>query len=97
MQFEEPSSQGYTIYSKSGCPNCVIAKKQAAETNTNETAIKMIECDDYLLESRPEFLSFIRVKMQQLDETKKLYFPFIFKDGHYIGSKIYNITGISTN
>ena len=88
MQFEEPSSQGYTIYSKSGCPNCVIAKKQAAETCSKETAPKIIECDEYLLESRPEFLSFIREKMQQPDETKKLYFPFIFKDGHYIGSKL---------
>lgn len=93
MQFEEPSSQGYTIYSKSGCPNCVIAKKQVVETGHNETGSdpKIIECDEYLLESRPEFLSFIREKIQQPDETKKLYFPFIFKDGQYIGSKIYNI------
>ena len=90
MQFEEPSSQGYTIYSKSGCPNCVIAKKQVAETGSKETGSgsNIIECDEYLLESRPEFLSFIREKMQQPDETKKLYFPFIFKDGKYIGTKI---------
>ena len=83
LKFEEPLSNGYTIYSKSGCPNCVIAKKQVVVMES-----KIIECDEYLLESRPEFLSFIRLKIQQPDETKKLYFPFIFKDGQYIGNKI---------
>ena len=27
MEFIEPDKKGFTIYSKSGCPNCLTAKK----------------------------------------------------------------------
>lgn len=77
--FESPSKEGYTIYSKSGCPNCTKVKK-LLETN-HITATQIIDCDDYLIESKEEFLQFI------YDIIGKEYrtFPMVFYNGTFIG------------
>lgn len=83
--YEEPNNQGFTIYSKSGCPNCVTVKKQL---NIDNSAVKIIDCDEYLIENRETFLKFIREKINQPDESVKIQFPFIFSNGKFIGNTI---------
>lgn len=35
MEFEYPKANQYTIYSKSGCPNCLKAKESVKRKQTN--------------------------------------------------------------
>ena len=56
-ELEEPKEKGFTIYSKSGCPNCTRIKK--IFTENNETFVE-INCDEYLIEDKESFLSFIK-------------------------------------
>jgi glutaredoxin len=78
MEFSEPSINGFTIYSKSGCFNCSKIKKLLKEHNI---VFVEIDCDDYLVENRDNFLSFIQNKTSKSDNT----FPIIFNDGNFIG------------
>ena len=56
--FEKPSEiTQYTIYSKSGCPNC---KKVKELLETQKMTFTVIDCDEYLIESKTEFLNFIQ-------------------------------------
>lgn len=70
-EFEKPKMTGYTIYSKSGCPNCVKVKKflQNAKTQMN-----IVDCDDYLIENKEEFLTFI----EKIAEKPVRVFPIVF-------------------
>ena len=72
--FLEPALDKFTVYSKSGCPNCVKAK-----TLLNERGIPFItvDCDEYILENKAEFLQFIEKKALTPWKT----FPIIF-DGN---------------
>ena len=74
--FQKPSSTGYTIYSKSGCPYCIKAK-----TLLNIDNPIIINCDEYLVDNKEEFLQFI--KEYALKEHKT--FPMIFCDTKFIG------------
>ena len=47
--FIEPSQDGYTIYSKSGCPYCKKAVKLLE--HVSPTPI-VVDCDDYLINDR---------------------------------------------
>lgn len=76
MEYEVPLEKGYTIYSKSGCPNCTKAKKLI----TSEKPF-VVDCDDYLIEEKEEFLFF----MSTLIKKEYRVFPMIFKDGKFIG------------
>lgn len=78
MSFEEPISKGFTIYSKSGCPNCRNVKNLLTKKNI---FFHVIDCDDYLLFERDEFLSYIEKKACK--EYKSL--PIVFKDDIFIG------------
>jgi glutaredoxin len=78
--FEKPSeATQYTIYSKSGCPNCKKVKKLL----TNKKLIfTVIDCDDYLLDNKESFLLFI----QDLTSQEWKTFPIVFnKDSRLIG------------
>ena len=44
--FEKPNTNGFTIYSKSGCPNCVKIKKLLLEKTVN---FKLVDCDEYII------------------------------------------------
>jgi len=76
MEFTNPSNEGYTIYSKSGCPFCDKAKMLLSD----ET-VTLIDCDSYLINTKDEFLEFIKNISQKDHKT----FPMIFKDAILIG------------
>jgi len=78
MEFEKPLNSGFTIYSKSGCPNCVKAKTLL---KSKHLLFKIVNCDEYILEDKESFLSFIT----SLSNTEVISFPIIFYDGKFIG------------
>jgi glutaredoxin len=81
MQFLEPTSDGFTIYCKSGCPNCTKVKTLLKENFLINT---IIDCDEYLLEDREGFLSFIKEKIHIEYKT----FPIVFYQGKFVGGYI---------
>ena len=83
INFEEPSQTGFTIYSKSGCHNCVKIKTLLKDKNL---IFNVIDCDEYLIEDKTNFLLFIKEKAKQ----ECNFFPMVFNDGVFIGG--YNET-----
>jgi glutaredoxin len=80
--FIKPSETCYTVYSKSGCPNC---KKVKDLLDFSKIPFKTIDCDDYLVETKPEFLSFI----MNLTSQDWKSFPIVFNNvGDFIGGFI---------
>jgi glutaredoxin len=77
-EFEKPNLTGYTIYSKSGCPNCLKVKKYLKEMNA---AVYIIDCDEYLIENKEEFLKFI----EEMAKKSVRIFPIVFFEGKFIG------------
>ena len=78
MDFQKPSNAGFTIYSKSGCPNCILAKKLV---KTQNFTFDVVDCDDYLIEDKEKFLLF----MHHLAEKEITRFPMIFYEGNFLG------------
>ena len=76
---ELPSNKGFTVYSKSGCPNCKLVKNLIKEKNF---FIHIIDCDEYLIENKELFLQFI----ESYSGKKHNVFPIVFYDENYIGS-----------
>lgn len=77
--FEKPSeTTQYTIYSKSGCPNC---KKVKELLETQKMTFTVIDCDEYLIEYKSEFLNFI----QELTSREWKTFPIVFNNDQFIG------------
>jgi glutaredoxin len=83
MEFEKPLESGFTIYSKSGCSNCTKVK---VLLNDKNLLLKVIDCDEYILEDKESFLLFIT----SLSNKEVKIFPIIFYDGKFIGG--YNET-----
>ena len=81
MDFIPPSNDTFTIYCKSGCPGCLKAKKLLTDLSITYL---VIDCDDYLLDHRTEFLQIIK-KLANREEDKVIFFPIIFENGKYIG------------
>ena len=81
--FELPEKNGYSIYSKSGCPNCLNVK---AFLKNKNLIFNIVDCDEYLIEAKTEFLEFIKNLAQKECKT----FPIIFFDEKFIGG--YNET-----
>ena len=79
MNIEKPEETGFTIYSKSGCPNCTRIKKILTE---KKQTFNEINCDEYLIEDKEFFLSFIK----NLAQKESKVFPMIFNSGIFIGS-----------
>jgi len=85
--FLEPEVGKFTIYSKSGCPNCVKAKTLLKERGI---PFVTIDCDEYILENKAEFLQFI----EKIALTPCKTFPIIFDGsnkfvGGFIDLKVY--------
>jgi glutaredoxin-related protein len=78
MEFTAPSSTGYTVYTKSSCSFCLKIKVLLNDLNMAPT---VINCDEYLLEAREEFLEFIKSTAGREQKT----FPMVFLDGQLIG------------
>jgi glutaredoxin len=78
MEFAEPYPKGFTIYSKSGCHNCTKIKNLLTE---KRLFFLEIDCDDYLIEEKDNFLSFIKNKIGK----PYTIFPMVFYDGTFIG------------
>jgi glutaredoxin len=87
MIFFTPLETGFTIYSKSGCSNCTKVKKLLLDKQSffvdisKQSFFVDISCDEYLLEDKEEFLSFIKEKANK--ECR--IFPMVFKDRKFIG------------
>ena len=78
MSFFEPLKIGFTIYSKSGCSYCTSVKKLLLD---KQIYFVDVSCDEYLIEDKEGFLTFIREKANKEYRT----FPMVFKDGKFIG------------
>ena len=78
MEIFEPLETGFTIYSKSGCYNCTKIKQLLRDKGI---FFLEVDCDEFLLEDKEGFLSFIKVKANKEYRT----FPMVFKDGKFIG------------
>lgn len=83
MEFEKPLDKGFTVYSKSGCPNCSNVKKLLKDKHL---LFNIVDCDDYVIEHRSNFLIFIN----ELSQKEVKQFPIIFYDGALVGG--YNET-----
>jgi glutaredoxin len=78
MEFTNPNSTGFTVYSKSGCIYCVAIKKILKEKNF---LITEINCDEYILEDKERFLSYIESIIGHSHKT----FPIVFYEEKFIG------------
>lgn len=78
MEIEEPVDNIFTVYSKSGCPNCVNVKKLLKEKHIH---FKIIDCDEYILENKEEFLQCI----ERLAKKEYKVFPMVFDGTTFIG------------
>jgi len=78
MDFFKPTSDGYTIYTKSRCSFCTKAKILLEEENH-----VIVDCDEYLIDenTKQQFLQFMETLIGKSYRT----FPMIFKDGDFIG------------
>jgi glutaredoxin len=78
MEFILPLKNGFTIYSKSGCPNCIHVKKLLQEHNMNYL---IVDCDEYIIEEKENFLKFI----QNLTGKEWKTFPMVFLNENFLG------------
>ncbi len=78
MEFEEPSKTGFTIYSKSGCPNCLKVKRFLEEQKLEYV---LISCDEFLIDNKTQFLLFIK----NIANTECNFFPMVFYNKEFIG------------
>ena len=80
---ERPSKENYTIYSKSGCINCKKVKDLLKEYQIEYI---VINCDEYLIENKEDFLK------QMAEEIGHEYktFPMVFNNRIFVGG--YNET-----
>lgn len=83
MNFEEPKISGFTIYSKSGCPNCNKVKTLLNEKNI---IFFLVDCDEYIFDHKEKFLLFIKEIANKECKT----FPMVFYDNTFVGG--YNET-----
>ena len=78
MEFEKPKQIGFTVYSKSGCPNCIKVKALLKE---KKLLFSVVDCDEYLIEDKDNFLLFI----EQTAKQSCKQFPMVFNDSTFIG------------
>ena len=78
MEFPYPQKDQITIYSKSGCINCTKVKSLLKDKSM---AFNIIDCDEFLLEHKQEFLAFI----QTLIGKEYKMFPMVFDNNKFIG------------
>lgn len=78
MEVIGPDNTCFTVYSKSGCPNCTTVKKFIKDKHFSFTEVN---CDEYLLEDKEGFLKII----EELAERSHKTFPIVFYRGKFVG------------
>ena len=91
MTYQDGNKDQFIIYSKSGCKNCTKIKFFFKNNNIN---FLEVNCDDYILDDRDDFLNFIYNKIGKTLENP--LFPFVFFNKHYFASMI-NIENFCNN
>jgi glutaredoxin len=79
MEFLEPSKKDFTIYSKSGCSGCKQVKNFLKDKNF---LFNEINCDEYLINEKMAFLSFI----EEISGKQLKSFPIVFYNGEFVGN-----------
>lgn len=72
----QPTSEGFTVYTKSGCKYCSMVKELL-----QEEVVTYILSDEYLAADKEAFLAFIESTGGKDHKT----FPMVFFDGKFIG------------
>lgn len=80
-EFQVPVKSQLTIYSKSGCINCTKTKELLKEKHILFT---VIDCDEYLIDQKEEFLHFI----ETLAGRPYRVFPMVFDNRKFIGGYV---------
>jgi glutaredoxin len=78
MEIPEPETNKFTIYSKSGCPNCIKVKNFLKE---KQIVYTVINCDEFILEDKEGFIELI----QKLANKEYKLFPMVFDNNQFIG------------
>ena len=78
MDIPEPLKSEITVYSKSGCINCVKVKNLLKDKKMKYT---IIPCDELILEDKEGFLQFIH----QIIGKEYNTFPMVFDNTKFIG------------
>jgi len=78
MEFPHPEKGKITVYSKSGCINCTKVKTLLKDKSIT---FNIIDCDEFILEYKEDFLSFI----QTLIGKEYKIFPIVFDNNKFIG------------
>ena len=78
MNIPDPIANEITIYSKSGCINCVKVKTFLKDKNIK---FNVIDCDEFILEDKNEFLQFMHLLVGKQYNT----FPMVFLNKTFIG------------
>jgi glutaredoxin len=78
MNIENPNPECFTIYSKSGCPNCEKVKKIL---DGAKLIYVVVECDGYLVKNRETFLDY----METLAGYRVTTFPIVFHGDRIVG------------
>jgi glutaredoxin len=78
-KFVDPSPYGFTIYTKPGCSFCTKVKDLLKK---RRVPVIVVECEDYLLEDKEGFLSFIQ---RHAGGKSWRTFPIVFYAGNFVG------------
>ena len=78
MDIPKPQANVFTVYSKSGCHNCLKVKQLLKK---NSIIHNVIDCDEYLLEDKDTFL---QIMFNFIKKEYKL-FPIVFDGTTFIG------------
>jgi thioredoxin reductase (NADPH)/glutaredoxin 3 len=78
MEITPPDTVSFTVYSKSGCPHCRTVKNFIKDKHFFVTEIN---CDEYLLENKDAFLTYI----EELAGKSYKSFPMVFYRGKFVG------------
>ena len=81
MEFTEPLENIFTVYSKSGCYNCMKVKTLLTE---KKCKFVVVDCDEYLFEDKEGFLAFVK----KITKKEWKTFPMVFNNKHFIGGFI---------
>jgi glutaredoxin len=81
MEILPQNKDNYTIYSISGCPNCIKVKKFIKSKNL---LYEEINCDEYILENKENFIKEMKT-LCKIDDNKNVIFPIVFYKNKFIG------------